>query len=70
MEQLQEVIVKAIEIFKKRYNAEKLEDGDEFVTILNNCTLVICYEDGNLQTRFIGGEVFKIDESLDIYEED
>lgn len=59
----------AMQKFKEEYGEDaKLEDGDEFVTVFNNCVLVISLEDGNLSTKFIGGKPYKVDMTLSIYE--
>lgn len=57
-----------MEKFNEKYGEDaKLEDGDEFVTVFNNCVLVISIEDGNLSTKFIGGKPCEVDMTLSIY---
>ena len=69
MEELEQAINLAMQKFKEKYGeGTKLEDGDEFATIFNNCVLIISLEDGNLQTKFIGGKPFYADMTLSIYE--
>lgn len=73
MEQIQNAVLAAFEEFKKEFKKEfgenaKLEEGDEFVTVFNNCTLIISIEDGTLRERFIGGKPYRVDMSLAIYE--
>lgn len=68
-----EEIKKALELAMKKFQEEhgedaKLEDGDEFVTVFNNCVLVISLNDGNLHTKFIGGKPYEVDLTLSIYE--
>ena len=71
MEELVEIINLAMEQFKYEYGDDaKLEDGDEIVTVLNNCALIVSLENGELKTRFIGGKPYYIDRSLSIYRED
>lgn len=67
--QLEEAVGRAFDEFKKEYGEDaKLENGDEFVTVLNNAVLIISLEDGTLKTKFIGGAPFKVDMTLKIYE--
>lgn len=67
--ELDEAVGKAFEEFKKEFGEDaKLEEGGEFVTVLNNAVLVISLEAGTLKTKFIGGKPFKVDMTLKIYE--
>lgn len=60
MEQIQNAVLAAFEEFKKEFGENaKLEEGDEFVTVFNNCTL---------REWFIGGKPYRVDMSLAIYE--
>lgn len=69
MEQIQNAVLAAFEEFKKEFGENaKLEEGDEFVTVFNNCTLIISIEDGTLREWFIGGKPYRVDMSLAIYE--
>lgn len=69
MKQLDEAIGAAFREFKKDYGEDiKLEDGDEFVTIFNNATLIVGLEDNTLHTKFIGGKPYRVDMTLAIYE--
>ena len=69
MEEIGKAMKLAMEKFKEEYGEDaKLEDGDEFVTVFNNCVLIISFEDGNLSTKFIGGKHYKVDMTLGIYE--
>lgn len=69
MKQLDEAIGAAFGEFKKDYGEDiKLEDGDEFVTIFNNATLIVGLEDNTLHTKFIGGKPYRVDMTLAIYE--
>ena len=68
-EQIQNAVLAAFEEFKKEFGENaKLEEGDEFVTVFNNCALIISIEDGTLKERFIGGKPYRVDMSLAIYE--
>ena len=69
MEEISKALDLAMEKFKEEYGEDaKLEDGDEFVTIFNNCILVLGMEDRELKVKFIGGKPFNVDFSLKIYE--
>ena len=69
MEELQKAIGLAMEKFREEFGEDaKLEDGDEFVTVFNNASLVISHEDGHLATRFIGGKPYEVDMTLSFYE--
>ena len=69
MEELEKAIRMAFEAYEKKYGADaKFDEGDEFVTVLNNCSLVISLKNGKLETRFIGGKPLQIDLTLKIYE--
>lgn len=58
-----------MEKFKEKYGqGANLENGDEFVTVFNNCVLIISLEDRNLSTKFIGGKPFEANMTLSIYE--
>lgn len=68
MEEIGEAIELAMQKFKEEFGEdEKLEEGDEFVTIFNNCVLIISFEDGKFQTKFIEGKPFEVDMALKIY---
>lgn len=69
MEELRKAFNLAMQKFEEEYGEDaKLEDGDEFVTVFNNCILVILLKDGNLSIKFIGGKPFYVDMALSIYE--
>lgn len=69
MEEIVKAMSLAMQKFKEEYGEDtKLEDGDEFVTVFNNCVLIVSLEDGNLSTKFIGGKPYEVDMTLSIYE--
>ena len=69
LKQLDEAVGRAFDEFKKEFwEVAKLENGDEFVTVLNNAVLIISLENGTLKTNFIGGAPFKVDMTLNIFE--
>lgn len=62
---------KAIELAMQKWVEENgvMEDGDEFITVFDNFCLHISFENGNLNTSFVGGKPYVIDGfSLKIYE--
>ncbi len=69
MDELENAVNLAFEKFKEEFGKDaKLKDGEAFVTVFNNASLVI-YLDGKLKTEFIGGKPFEVDMTLSIYEE-
>ena len=69
MEELEKAIRMAFAAFEEKFGKDaKFDEGDEFVTVLNNCTLIISLKNGKLEHRFIGGKPLEIDFTLSIYE--
>ena len=68
MEELATAIELAMEKFNEEFGEGAFEDGDEFVTVFNNCVLIISLENGHIQTKFIGGKPYEVDMTLNIYE--
>ena len=68
MEEIQTAIKLAMEKFSEESGKCEFVDGDEFVTVFNNCVLIISLESGNLLTKVIGGKPYEVDMSLKIYE--
>lgn len=68
MEELETAIKLAMEKFSEEFGEGALEDGDEFVTVFNNCVLIISLENGKFSTKFIGGKPYEVDMTLNIYE--
>lgn len=69
LKQLDDAVKAAFAEFKKEFGEDvNFEDGDEFVTIFNNATLIVSLEDNTLKTKFIGGKPYKVDMTLEIYE--
>lgn len=70
MDEINKAINLAIEEFKKSCGEDaKIEEGDTFVTVFNNCVLVISLKEGNFKSEFIGGKPFVVDMTLSIYVE-
>ena len=69
MEELEKAIRLAFAAFDEKYGPDtRFDEGDEFVTVLNNCSLIISLKNGKLEPRFIGGKPLEIDLTLSIYE--
>ena len=71
---MMEMIARAIDMAMQRFKVEygedaKLEESDEFVTVFNDCVLIISLDEGRLQTDFIDGKPFEVDMALGIYED-
>lgn len=69
MEQIYKAINIALDRFLEDAGKETLEDGDEFVTVFNNCYLYIAKEGDTLKHHFIGGKPYQVDLTLSAYEE-
>ena len=68
MEEIKLAIGLAVQKFKEKYGQDaELEEGEEFVTAFNNCTLIISFKAGELETKFIPGRPLEIDMELSIY---
>jgi hypothetical protein len=48
----------------------KLEDGETLVFQLNDCVLVLGYEDGQTRMEFVGGKPISVDVTTGFYEEE
>ena len=71
VDQINQAVNAAMKEWKKKYGEdEKLEDGDEFVTVFNDATLILGLEDSNIQVKFLLGQPFKVDMTLGICEEE
>lgn len=56
--------------FKKEYGEDQeLEEGDEFVTVFDNCTLIMSLDDGIIKTKFLEGRPYEVSMDIDIYKE-
>lgn len=70
MDELTNAVNLAFKKFKEEYGKDaKLEDGESFVTVFNNASLVISLDGNHLKTEFIGGKPFEADLTLSIYKE-
>ena len=68
MEEISKAIELAMQKFREEFGEdESLEDGDEFVTVFNNCVLILGVEDRELKVKFVGGKPYKVDFSLSLY---
>lgn len=62
-----EIITEARKKLQDVYGISTLEDGDEYVFILNNCTLILSVDKGTFKIKFIEGIPLKIDKFCDVY---
>ena len=68
MEEISKAIELAMEKLKEECGEDaKLEEGDEFVTVFNNCVLILGIENRELKVKFIGGRPYEVDYTLSIY---
>jgi len=69
MDTAQKAINLALKALKEKFGKDvKLEDGEQVVFQLNNCTLTIGLNGDTLTTNFIGGQPIKVDYTVDFYE--
>ncbi len=69
LENIKKAIDLAMQKFKEEFGEDtKLEDGNEFVTIFNNCVLIISLENGHLKIKFIEGKPYEVDMEVNIFE--
>lgn len=69
MGELGKAINLAMEKLKERHGEDsKLEEGDEFVTVFNNCILIVSFEEGCLEAKFIDEKPFYADMTISVYE--
>lgn len=67
MDEINKAIKFAMQEFHKEYGENaKLEDGKEFVTIFNNCVLILSLNGNELGVHFIGGKPLRADLTLSI----
>lgn len=68
--QISDAVNAAFAEYKKEFGENaKITDGTEFVTVFNNCALIVRAEGDALKTEFIGGKPYQVDMSLAIYDE-
>lgn len=71
MNEFNTMIDLAINEFKKEYGTdEKLEEGDEFVAVFNNCSLIIGIEDNELKIKLVGGKPYRINYTCSFFIDD
>lgn len=69
MDKVNKAIGLAMKEFKKENGEDaKLEDGEEFATVLNDGILIIGLEGSELKIKFLLGEPFKVDFELGMTE--
>lgn len=68
--QISDAVNAAFAEYKKEFGENaQITDGTEFVTVFNNCALIVRAEGDTLKTEFIGGKPYQVDMSLAIYDE-
>ena len=71
MDEFNKMIDLAINEFKKEYGTDsKLEEGDEFITIFNNCSLILGVEDNELKIKLVGGNPYRVDYTCSFFIDD
>lgn len=67
--QITDAVEAAFAEYKKEFGENaQITDGTEFVTVFNNCALIVRAKGDTLKTEFIGGKPYQVDMTLAIYE--
>lgn len=70
MDEMNKAIGLAMKRFKEEFGENAtLKEGEQFVTVFNNCTLVLEIEGGEFKIQFLGSKPYKVDYTVDIFEE-
>lgn len=70
MDNVNKAIIAAMDEFEKEHGeGAKLEDGEEFVTVFNDCVLIVGVENKKPQLKFIAGKPYKVDMTVGFMEE-
>lgn len=68
MEELNSILELAAKKYLEKYGEDaKMEEGEEQVFLLDNGTLVISIDHGELKVKLIGGDPIKLDVGLSIF---
>ena len=70
LKEVQDAVEAAFNKLKEDCGEEvTMDEGESFVTLFNNATLIIEKGNGKLNLHFIGGKPYKVDVTLKMYEE-
>lgn len=70
MDNVNKAIMAAMNEFEKEHGEDaKLEDGEEFATVFNDCILIVGVEDKKPQLKFIVGKPYNVDMAVGFMEE-
>lgn len=68
---MDELMEKVLDAFKKEFGEDaKLEEGDELVFELNDCSLILSLENGKLTEKILGNKPIKVDYTTGFYGEE
>ena len=68
MEELNNIIELAAKKYLEKYGEDaKMEEGEEQVFLLENGTLVLSIDNGEIKVKLIGGAPIKLDVGLSIF---
>lgn len=71
MDNVNKAVMAAMKEFEKEYGeSAKLEDGEEFATVFNDCVLIIGVENKKLQLKFIAGKAYNVDMTVGFMKEE
>lgn len=67
---MDKMMKKVIQAFKNEFGEDaKLEEGDKLVFELNDCTLILSFENGTLREEILGDKVIKVDYKTGFFKE-
>lgn len=65
---MDKLMEKVLDAFKREYGKDaKLEEGDELVFELNDCTAILSLENSKLVTKILGDKPIKVDYTTGFY---
>lgn len=68
---MDEMMDKIMKVFREVYGEDaKFENGDDIAFQLNDCLLIVSYEDGTIRFKFVGDPVIKVDHTTGFFKED
>ncbi len=70
MDEVKKAIHLVMQELRKEFGEEaQLEEGDDVVTVFNNCVLILSMHQGEIGVQFVGGKPLRVDAALSFYKE-
>ena len=67
---MDKLMEKVLDAFKQEFGDDaKFEEGDTLVFELNDCTLILSYEDKTVKEEIIGNKPIKVDYTTGFYDD-